>query len=72
MRATTISTCPTSSSTKKGALAENEVTQLEGMGHKLELGSRAWGNMQVITWDYASGKVQAAADPRGEGEGLVY
>ena len=57
---------------EKGALAANEVTQLEGMGHKLELGSRAWGNMQVITWDYASGKVQAAADPRGEGEGLVY
>ncbi len=57
---------------EKGALAENEVTQLEGMGHKLELGGRAWGNMQVITWDYASGKVQAAADPRGEGEGLVY
>ncbi len=57
---------------EKGALAENEVSQLESMGHKLELGSRAWGNMQVITWDYASGKVQAAADPRGEGEGLVY
>jgi gamma-glutamyltranspeptidase / glutathione hydrolase len=55
-----------------GALAEHEITQLEGMGHKLEQGSRAWGNMQVITWDFASGKVQAAADPRGEGEGLVY
>jgi len=57
---------------EKGALAENEITQLEGMGHKLEQGSRLWGNMQVITWDYASGQVQAAADPRGEGDGLVY
>ncbi len=57
---------------EKGALAESEITQLEGMGHKLEQGSRLWGNMQVITWDYASGKVEAAADPRGEGEGLVY
>jgi len=28
--------------------------------------------MQVVTWDYASGKVDAASDPRGEGTGLVY
>jgi hypothetical protein len=28
--------------------------------------------MQVITWDFASGKVEAASDPRGEGEGLIY
>jgi gamma-glutamyltranspeptidase / glutathione hydrolase len=57
---------------EKGALAENEITQLKAMGHKLEEGSRLWGNMQVITWDFATGNVSAAADPRGEGEGLVY
>jgi gamma-glutamyltranspeptidase/glutathione hydrolase len=57
---------------EKGALSENEVARLKGMGHTLEEGSRRWGNMQVITWDFASGKVSAAADPRGEGEGLVY
>jgi gamma-glutamyltranspeptidase/glutathione hydrolase len=57
---------------EKGALASSEVTRLEAMGHKLEEGSRTWGNMQVITWDFASGKVEAAADPRGEGEGLIY
>jgi gamma-glutamyltranspeptidase/glutathione hydrolase len=57
---------------EKGALAENEITQLTGMGHKLEEGSRRWGNMEVITWEFGSGKVQAASDPRGEGEGLVY
>ncbi len=57
---------------EKGALAENEIAQLEAMGHKLEQGSRLWGNMQVITLDFARGKVEAAADPRGEGEGLVY
>jgi hypothetical protein len=28
--------------------------------------------MQVITWDFASGRVDAASDPRGEGVGLVY
>jgi gamma-glutamyltranspeptidase/glutathione hydrolase len=42
------------------------------MGHTLKEGTRRWGNMQVITWDFATGKVEAASDPRGEGEGLVY
>ena len=57
---------------EKGALSENEIARLEAMGHKLEAGSRHWGNMEVITWDFAAGKVEAASDPRGEGEGLVY
>jgi gamma-glutamyltranspeptidase / glutathione hydrolase len=57
---------------EKGALTESEITRLEAMGHKLEQGNRRWGNMEVITWDFASGKVAAASDPRGEGEGLVY
>ena len=57
---------------EKGALPANEIAELQGMGHKLEEGSRRWGNMEVITWDFATGKVQAASDPRGEGEGLVY
>jgi hypothetical protein len=26
----------------------------------------------VVTWDYASGTVEAASDPRGAGVGLVY
>jgi gamma-glutamyltranspeptidase / glutathione hydrolase len=55
-----------------GALTPDEVSRLQGMGHKLEQGNRRWGNMEVITWDFASGKVEAASDPRGEGEGLVY
>jgi gamma-glutamyltranspeptidase/glutathione hydrolase len=57
---------------EKGALTETEMGQLRAMGHTLKEGGRQWGNMQVITWDYASGKVDAASDPRGEGEGLVY
>jgi hypothetical protein len=28
--------------------------------------------MQVVVWDYASGNVEAASDPRGAGVGLVY
>jgi gamma-glutamyltranspeptidase / glutathione hydrolase len=55
-----------------GALSDGDIAHLSAMGHKLEEGSRRWGNMEVITWDFASGKVEAASDPRGEGEGLVY
>jgi gamma-glutamyltranspeptidase / glutathione hydrolase len=57
---------------EKGALTETEITQLQSKGQKLQEGSRQWGNMQVVTWDFASGKVEAASDPRGVGEGLVY
>jgi gamma-glutamyltranspeptidase / glutathione hydrolase len=57
---------------EQGALSEGEIQQLQSMGHELKLAGRQWGNMQVITWDFASGKVEAASDPRGEGEGLVY
>ena len=57
---------------EQGALTDGEIAKLQSMGHKLRLSNRQWGNMQVITWDFASGKVEAASDPRGEGEGLVY
>jgi gamma-glutamyltranspeptidase / glutathione hydrolase len=57
---------------EQGALSESEIQALQAMGHKLKLANRQWGNMQVVTWDFASGKVEAASDPRGEGEGLVY
>ena len=57
---------------EKGAFTLDEISRLQAEGHQLKEGSRRWGNMQVITWDYASGKVDAASDPRGEGEGLVY
>jgi gamma-glutamyltranspeptidase / glutathione hydrolase len=55
-----------------GALSEPEIKELQAMGHALRASTRQWGNMQVVTWDFASGKVEAASDPRGEGEGLVY
>jgi gamma-glutamyltranspeptidase/glutathione hydrolase len=57
---------------EQGAITDAEVKELQAMGHKLHVYNRQWGNMQVITWDFASGKVEAASDPRGEGVGLVY
>ena len=57
---------------EQGALTDAEIKELGAMGHTLTMSSRQWGNMQVITWDFATGKVDAASDPRGEGVGLVY
>ena len=57
---------------EQGALSDAEIKELQSMGHTLKLSGRQWGNMQVITWDFATGKVEAASDPRGEGVGLVY
>jgi gamma-glutamyltranspeptidase/glutathione hydrolase len=54
------------------ALTADERSQLEARGHTLKEGSRKWGNTQVVTWDYKTGKVEAASDPRGIGEGMVY
>ena len=39
-----------------GALSDAEIAELQAKGHKLKLSTRQWGNMQVITWDFATGK----------------
>jgi gamma-glutamyltranspeptidase/glutathione hydrolase len=54
------------------ALSPEERKGLEARGHTLREGTRKWGNVQVVTWDYKSGAVEAASDPRGAGVGLVY
>jgi gamma-glutamyltranspeptidase/glutathione hydrolase len=55
-----------------GAFTDAQVKALSDRGHKLQLSGRKWGNMQVVVWDYATGTVEAASDPRGVGAGLVY
>jgi gamma-glutamyltranspeptidase/glutathione hydrolase len=55
-----------------GAFTDAQVKALSDRGHKLQLAGRQWGNLQVVLWDYASGSVEAASDPRGVGAGLVY
>ena len=55
-----------------GAFTAGETRALEERGHKLERNERAFGNMNVVTWDFATGKVEAAMDPRGLVAGQVY
>jgi len=57
---------------EEGAFTAEETEELKALGHKLNQSRRAFGNMNVVTWDYATGKVTAVSDPRGEGEGRVY
>lgn len=56
---------------EQGALSPQEIAALEQRGHRLR--SRdSWGNMQVVTFDAATGKVDAASDPRGAGTAGIY
>jgi len=54
------------------ALTPEERKALELRGHTLREGTRRWGNVQVVTWTYKTGQVEAASDPRGAGVGQVY
>ena len=53
-----------------GAFTKDEITGLEKMGYTLRE-THPYGNMQSITWDYRTGKVRAAADPRDVGTAEV-
>lgn len=55
-----------------GAFTADEMKALEARGHRLERSERSYGNMQVVTWDRATGKVSAASDPRGGGDTTIY
>ncbi len=54
-----------------GGLSEEEQRQLRRRGHRLKPLRRTYGNMQAILWDRSRDRVEAAADPRGEGLALV-
>lgn len=45
--------------------------RLSAMGHALREFPDGYGNLQVVTWNPASGTLDAAADPRGVGTGRV-
>ncbi len=54
------------------ALSAEQVAQLEALGHSLARARGDFGDMHVVTWDYDTGRVDAAADPRGIGEPRFY
>ncbi|HEV7633336.1 MAG TPA: gamma-glutamyltransferase [Steroidobacteraceae bacterium] len=53
------------------ALTTEEVAELTRRGHKLRQ-AEGWGNLQVVTYDAATGAVSAASDPRGVGTSGIY
>lgn len=54
-----------------GAFSEEEQAALRDRGHHLQELERSYGNMQAILWDKTTGSVQAASDPRGEGQAIA-
>jgi gamma-glutamyltranspeptidase/glutathione hydrolase len=54
-----------------GAFTDEEVAALRALGHNPTVVNRQYGNMQVVTWDRVTGEVEAASDPRGQGDATV-
>ena len=55
---------PDSVSYEPGAFSDAELAALSKMGYSLRPVDRPYGNMNVVVWDYKTGKVEAATDPR--------
>jgi gamma-glutamyltranspeptidase/glutathione hydrolase len=55
-----------------GALTPDEQAGLEQRGHRVNQWPATIGNMHVVTWDVATGKVNAASDPRWGGGATVH
>lgn len=53
------------------AFSDKEAAELTDMGHHLKRADSSWGNMQAVWWQKKRNRVEAASDPRVEGEALV-
>jgi gamma-glutamyltranspeptidase/glutathione hydrolase len=53
------------------ALSDDERSGLVERGHAIEPWPATIGNLQVVTWDFDSGRVEAASDPRRAGGATV-
>ncbi|MBX2869292.1 MAG: gamma-glutamyltransferase [Acidiferrobacterales bacterium] len=53
------------------AFTAKEIVQLYVKGHQLHPRGRTWGNMHTVILNKASGEIEAASDPRGEGQASV-
>jgi gamma-glutamyltranspeptidase/glutathione hydrolase len=58
---------PDEVSYESDALTPDQQAALRALGHVVKESGREYGNMQAVVWDRASGAVEAASDPRGEG-----
>ena len=56
---------------ESGAFSDQELKTLTAQGDTLQPTSYRYGNFQAVIWNRATGDVEAAADPRGEGAGVV-
>lgn len=54
-----------------GAFTQSEIKELGRRGHELRLRERGYGNMQIVVWHKRDNRVEAVADPRGEGAAIV-
>lgn len=50
-----------------GALPPEELSRLEGMGHRLQMRQNPSGDVQAIAWNTRTQRWNAVSDPRGEG-----
>ncbi len=62
---------PDEISYEEDALSEEAIEALRDKGHRVEKRDRRWGNVQVVI-DWLDDGLEAASDPRGEGEPDVY
>ena len=62
---------PDSIQFEPGAFSVEERAALAARGHALQELPAPYGNLQVVTWDARSGKIDAASDPRGVGRARV-
>ena len=56
---------------EKDAFSDDVKAELRFMGHQLKELENTYGNMQVVTWNKLTQKIEAASDPRGEGASKV-
>lgn len=56
---------------ESAALSAAQRRELEARGYRLKERTAPFGNMQAVVWYKAAGRVEAAADPRGEGAAWV-
>ena len=56
---------------EKGVFDDEQLTQLQLLGHNVQQVANPYGNMQIVIWDKIKNHVSAASDPRGEGQAMV-